>query len=142
MEVTGSIPVTQTKVMKGLSTKIALKRFNAEKEGIEFVLTKEQILSLLATAGITPKDWNLRGYHLSRYNDQGNYEIGNCRFILASQNYREKKISQASRAASARNIAIANKKKTPTEMAIAGRLGGLASIRSTNTKRDSSGRFV
>lgn len=55
-------------------------------------------------ANIGIDDLHIKGYHLSRYNDSGDYVVGNCRFIPYLENYSEKKISDLSREASSKNI--------------------------------------
>jgi len=87
-----------------LQRKYQNKRVNAQKENILFRLTFEDFLKLADEANITSKEMCIKGYHLSRRNDKGSYEIGNCRFIPYGQNYSEKKISKKSRIASAENV--------------------------------------
>ena len=89
-----------------------MKRYNAQKEGIQYYLLNEEVCFLLAEADITVEDWSFMGYHLSRYNDVGDYIFGNCRFIPYHENYREKKITETSRAASR-----AQAKKPTSELA-------------------------
>lgn len=62
-------------------------------------------------AGIKESDLHIKGYHLSRYSDKGDYSMDNCRFIHYLDNYAEKKVSEKSRKASAENIRNYNKKK-------------------------------
>ena len=59
---------------------------------VKFLLTPLQLKSLLAEASISILDvGNGKGkYNLSRYQDKGNYEIGNCRFITQLDNIMEK----------------------------------------------------
>lgn len=86
--------------------KILNKRINAEKEGLKFLLSDEEVVLLLEDAGISFEDWGFssgKGYVLARYKDQGNYEMGNCRFITQKENAAEKRISEKSRAASSKN---------------------------------------
>ena len=61
--------------------------------GVEFLLTATEIVQLFTDAGITPNDIGRANhqYGLARHNDTGNYEMGNCRFILAIENQREQK---------------------------------------------------
>jgi len=108
--------------MNTLSNKIACKRCNAAKEGIGFFLTKADVLQLLEEANISASDWKHDGYHLSRLNDIGDYVLGNCRFIPASQNYAEKVPTQRAREASRRNITASNQRRTPEERARIGRV--------------------
>lgn len=86
--------------------KISNKRVNAEKEGIKFLLSDEEIIKLLNLAGITFDDWGFssdKKYVLARYGDSGNYEFGNCRFITQKENAKEKKISEKSKKISSLN---------------------------------------
>lgn len=92
--------------MRKLSQKISCKKVNAAKEGIGFCLTESDVLWLLQEAGITVDDWRHDGYHLARFGDSGDYAPGNCRFIPASENYKERIASPKSREASRRNIAV------------------------------------
>lgn len=87
-----------------LHRKFINKRFNAKKEGILFLLTQEEVQRLLDEACISWDQWTHKGYHLARYNDSGPYEVGNCRFITANENYQEKSISEKSRKASKNNV--------------------------------------
>lgn len=66
------------------------KRVNAAKEGVKFNLSFEQFCSLLEDAKIKSSDCGIKSYHLARNNDQGSYEIGNCRFLHYLENYQEK----------------------------------------------------
>ena len=63
----------------------------AQKRGDECLLTAKQISDLFDEAGITMADIGQKAdeYHLARYNDTGNYEWGNCRYILSVDNVRE-----------------------------------------------------
>lgn len=110
-----------------LGKKIQMKRINATREDLEFYLSKQDVETLLNDAGITVEDWSFMGYHLSRYNDEGHYTVGNCRFVPYQINYAEKKISLASRNASSKNIAIVNMNKTWQERSEADHRGGLVS---------------
>lgn len=101
--------------MSTLSRKFTSKRMNATKEGIEFLLSIEEVESLLNEAGIDVSQWNLRGYHLARYGDSGPYVIGNCRFIPAIENYRERKSSELMLQSASRNIAKHMNERSPEE---------------------------
>ena len=59
--------------------------------GVEFLLSDEQLLQLLREKGLTWSDVGKRNgtYQLGRFNDSGNYEVGNCRFILFEENRKE-----------------------------------------------------
>lgn len=74
-----------------LKNKFYNKRTNALKEGIGFLLSFEDFLFLLDEANITVEDLHIKGYHLSRFNDSGDYTIENCRFIPYLVNYSEKR---------------------------------------------------
>ena len=66
------------------------KRVNAAKENIEFNLTFEEYCDLVQEAGLVSSQLGFAGtgknYVLARYNDEGPYEIGNCRFITQHEN--------------------------------------------------------
>ncbi|MBO4736457.1 MAG: hypothetical protein J5614_08700 [Paludibacteraceae bacterium] len=69
------------------------KRVNARAEGIECNLTYEEYCQLVSDAGLKSSQLGYTGedYVLGRYNDSGNYEMGNCRFITQKENSDEKK---------------------------------------------------
>lgn len=94
---------------KKLPMKYSNKRVN---ENLMFLITPIEFLRLMESAKIKSSDLHIKGYHLSRFEDKGNYTFENCRFIHYSLNYKEKKISRASREASKRNIILANKRRT------------------------------
>lgn len=87
-----------------LYRKYSNKKVNAHKEKIDFLLSFEEYEQLVKDANITVDDIGIKGYHLARYNDTGNYELGNCRFIYYLDNYAEKKITIATREAARQNI--------------------------------------
>jgi len=68
-----------------------VKRSNCKKDP-GFTLTFEQLEQLVEEAGIVPSQIarTAGGYALGRYGDTGPYEMGNCRFITASQNSTER----------------------------------------------------
>lgn len=115
--------------MGTLQRKISNKIINAKKEGLKFNLSESDVIQLMKDAGIAENDWSFYGWHLTRIEDKGDYDVGNCRFLPCSENYREKKISDKSRAASRRNILKAMSTFTPEFRSEVGRLGGFASKR-------------
>lgn len=74
----------------------ANKKFNAKKDGIMCDLTLHQYCSLIEIAGVKSSDLGFsksssgKKYVLARYNDQGNYTWGNCRFITQKENAAER----------------------------------------------------
>ena len=58
---------------------------------MEFLLTEDDVQCLLDEAGITIRDIGRSNhqYALARYNDEGHYEVGNCRFITVFENREE-----------------------------------------------------
>ena len=94
---------------KLIEQKFNFKKFTSEKEGIPFLLSIHEYCLLLQEAKITAEDIEVVKYHLSRYNDEGPYIYGNCRFVFHMVNRQEKKISEKAKAASIRNAIIANK---------------------------------
>ena len=138
VQITGSNPVIairatliplKIKTMKPISllrSKIAMKRTNAAKEGIGFYLTESDILDMLEKAGIAIKDWSYQGYHLARFNDKGDYEVGNCRFIPRLENVKEKKVSERVREASSKTITAYNYSLTPEQRQEKARRSGLS----------------
>lgn len=89
-----------------LYQRFANKRINAEAEGLKCELTFKEYCSLVKNANLVSSQLGFTGdgYVLARYNDSGNYTYGNCRFILQSENAKEKKISDLSRIKSSENI--------------------------------------
>lgn len=69
------------------------KRNNAQKEGIKCLLTYEEYAYLVYEAGLKSSQLGFSGenYVLARYNDSGDYFLGNCRFISQLENAHEKK---------------------------------------------------
>ena len=111
---------------RALYCKYRNKKVNARKEYIEFNLTLEEYASLLEEAGITLEDVGNTGYHLARYNDEGPYEVGNCRFIHYLENLNEKQISEKSRNSSRDKILKIISERTPEERKRIAKLGGKA----------------
>ena len=63
---------------------------NAPKKGNVCLLTFEEYVTIAKESGvINPNEisTSIDSYHLSRFNDIGNYEVGNCRFIKHYDNY-------------------------------------------------------
>lgn len=83
------------------------KRSNAAKLGIGFNLSFEEFCGLITEAGIKSSALGHTGYHLARYNDAGDYVVGNCRFIPFLENVAEKKPTDKVRAAARRNLVLA-----------------------------------
>lgn len=102
----GSSPVTPTNIvmMSSLKTKWQNKKVNAKKENIDFNLTFKDFCDLADKVGISFKDMNINGYHLARYNDSGAYEVDNCRFIPAKENFAERKTTDKVRASGRKNM--------------------------------------
>lgn len=98
-------------VSRKIKQKFWNKRVNANKEGIVFSLTLEQYVQLMDDAGLSVSDLCIKGYHLSRKDDSGAYEIGNCSFKFYLDNYAEKKVSDKARHASSENMKRYNLKK-------------------------------
>ena len=68
------------------------KCVNAQKDGLRCDLTFHEYCLLVKDANLKSSDLGFTGnmYVLARYNDQGNYTWGNCRFITQKENYDEK----------------------------------------------------
>jgi hypothetical protein len=77
---------------KSISSYLCTKRQDCKRKGRELHLSKQDIQQLLDEAGITIEQvGNKRGcYVLGRYNDAGEYTMGNCRFITQGQNNSER----------------------------------------------------
>lgn len=90
---------------KILKNKFYCKRANARKEGIDFSLSLDQFRYLVEQANLLPSQLGYSGdmYVLARYNDDGAYELGNCRFITQKENMAERGFSEAARAVSQMN---------------------------------------
>lgn len=67
------------------------KRSQTSRRGLEFDLTESDIHWLLFMARINIEDVGVTGYHLARFNDEGGYTRGNCRFVPCHVNWSEKK---------------------------------------------------
>ena len=73
------------------------KRHDRTGHPIAFCLSSEDIDLLLRESGITIWDVSVDGYHLSRFDDLGDYVVGNCRFVTAQENHEETKHWKAGR---------------------------------------------
>lgn len=82
-----------------LKRKFINKKSNAKQEGILFLLSFEQFQTLITDANLKSSDLGFSGnrFDLARYNDTGNYEVGNCRFISHAENMKERVISEATK---------------------------------------------
>ena len=70
------------------------KRYSSKCRGVEFNLNGSDMVRLFKEAGIFPDQISSHrsdGYVLARHGDKGPYELGNCRFILHSENAAEKR---------------------------------------------------
>lgn len=81
-----------------LYNKYRQKRSNAlytQKKG--FNLTFEEYCQLVKEAGLVSSQLGYKGegYVLARFNDEGSYEYGNCRFITQIENLAERKVADA-----------------------------------------------
>lgn len=72
------------------------KKNNASKENIGFNLSFNEFCLLVKEAGLKSSDLGFSGkkYVLARYNDEGDYQFDNCRFITQSENMKERKMNQ------------------------------------------------
>lgn len=95
-----------------LRQRFSNKRVNAKKEGIEFELTFKEYCQLVEEAGLISSQLGFKGenYVLARYNDEGPYKVGNCRFITQKENMAEQKRTEKQREVSKRNVRIMNEK--------------------------------
>ena len=84
-----------------LYQRYADKRVNAQHEGIDCKLSYDEYCRLVDEAHLKSSQLGFSGqnYVLARYNDEGPYAYGNCRFITQKENMRERVLSDA-------NIAI------------------------------------
>lgn len=73
-----------------LNNKYRHKQGNAKRHGLKCLLTFDQYAGLVREAGIKSSDIGPGGYHLSRYKDRGDYEVGNCRFVPYQVNMDER----------------------------------------------------
>lgn len=102
-----------------------IPKYGSKRNGHLFLLTEGETLKLLEEAGITLEEWTFKGYHLARNNDQGNYELGNCRFISAVDNYAEHNRSAQMREISSAHLKRVNQNLTTERRKEWGKLGGL-----------------
>ena len=68
------------------------KCVNAKADGLKCNLTFDEYCKLVKDAGLKSSQLGFSGdgFVLARYNDIGNYEVGNCRFITQQENSDEK----------------------------------------------------
>lgn len=76
-----------------LYEKYKAKCYNGKFQGHPCLLTIHEYCLLMQEAGIVSSQLGYRGenYDLARYNDEGPYAIGNCRFITHQENVKERK---------------------------------------------------
>lgn len=89
------------------------KCINAKKENLVCNLTFEEFCNLVYDAGIKSSQIGFSTkdkYVLARYNDDGNYDLGNCRFISHKENMHERKLTDKSRMSSHNNAVKMNEK--------------------------------
>lgn len=73
---------------------------------------------------------------LARYQDQGHYSVGNCRFITQKENAIEKTITEKSRKASSENIRKFNKTRTKEDYEELSKLSSESrKIKATKTRK-------
>lgn len=95
-----------------LKSKYRNKKVNAKKENLICNLTFYEFCELMKNANIKSSDLGFNSskkYVLARYNDTGNYDLDNCRFITQKENVNEKHISSLSRNQSSLNMQKYNK---------------------------------
>jgi hypothetical protein len=73
-----------------LRSKWGRKKANAKNCGLVCRLTYNEYVGLVRQAGIKSSDIRPGGYHLARFGDLGNYEVGNCRFVPYWENFAER----------------------------------------------------
>jgi hypothetical protein len=86
------------------------KKIDAKKNQIGIDMSFDEFCQLMVDAGVKSSQLG-RGrndYQLARYGDDGDYVVGNCRFITQLENARERKVSDKSRENSKRSAAIMN----------------------------------
>jgi hypothetical protein len=87
------------------------KRINANHEGLKFCLDFEAFCHLMRKAGIKSSDCGVKGYHLSRSGDKGDYTLKNCNFVWFTENLLTKQTTEKARAASSKNLTKYNQVK-------------------------------
>lgn len=72
-----------------------LKKASAQGNHIDCLLSYHDYCMLVKEANLRSSDigYHGKGYDLARYNDEGPYKLGNCRFITHKENTKERKIS-------------------------------------------------
>jgi hypothetical protein len=80
----------------GIRRKWQTKKDGAKRRGIAFLLSFDHYVELMRSAGITcDQIGNKKGqYGIARYNDEGDYVVGNCRFTTTTENHKEGMISK------------------------------------------------
>ena len=68
------------------------KKINANHEGIDFNLTFQEFCLLCSESNLKSSNLGYTGdgFVLARYNDEGDYSYGNCRFITHTENIQER----------------------------------------------------
>lgn len=93
------------------------KKASAQGNHVECLLSYHDYCVLVQEARIKSSDIGYKGncYDLARYNDEGPYAIGNCRFITHSENLKERKLSDGLLKAleKARCASLAYRKENP-----------------------------
>jgi len=85
------VPYWRTTKLEIVEWKWLNKIRSAYKAGHFFDLSIDEYKRLLCEAGIKAEDVGPSGYHLARWNDEGGYTPGNCRFIWYLDNIRSRK---------------------------------------------------
>lgn len=93
-----------------LREKFRYKKHNSKQRNISYELTFEEYANLLKEAGLKSSDIGHATYHLARYEDEGPYRVGNCRFITAKENLAEQKTSDLKKESDTINRAKAHEK--------------------------------
>lgn len=94
-----------------LRQKYFAKKGNAKLAGVECELSLEEFCQLVKDAGIVSSQLGFsgQGYVLARYNDEGSYAVGNCRFITQADNVKERKVTDKVRLNAQRALQFSEK---------------------------------
>jgi hypothetical protein len=76
------------------------------RRNIGYYLTYDDVYNMLKDAGLKSSNWGCKKgqYVIGRYNDTGDYKVGNCRFITTEENSKERKISDLARETSRKTM--------------------------------------
>jgi len=91
----GDTPITDALTERTYQYWKHKKKATKQRHAIDWKLSGKELMQLLDDAGITHDDVgrSSSSYQLARYEDTGDYAVGNCRYITLRENIQERKFS-------------------------------------------------